>query len=322
MANEGSGRAARADRPRRARRRHIWPALVLGVACLSSPVATRAESGVRAAAAATPSVHVEGDRLTLSVEGVSFHAMLQDIAKQAGIEIHIDPAAEDSIISAELCSLPLETSLRDLLSGYDTFFLRRASEQQPSVLRSIWVYPPGAADGLVPQGVCPDEPAGGDPLGDLDSTVAAQRVRALALVAVADDELAVRALERGLHDEDEVVRYQALVTMGQRAMVVSDADANRILASDPSPLVRQQVLENIVMLLGSTDDRVRLVAEAALNDRDDAVRELAKNVLDVASRPREPSTAPSGDAEPTLDPAAAPPADPPPPDDPTALGGD
>lgn len=317
-----SERVIPGDRLKRDRRQHAWPALVLGVACLLCPLGARAEGGERAVASPEPSVVVERGLLTLSVEGISFHALLRDIAQQAGFEIRIDPAVEDSIISAELHDLPLEESLRDLLSSYDTFVFYRASDQQPAVLRSIWVHPPGTAEGLAPREDCPQGPAVEDPLGDLDSPVAAERLRALGFAAAAGDQFAADALERGLQDEDEVVRYQALVKMGQRAMVVSDAEANRILASDPSPLVRAQALENMIMLLGNADERVRLAAEAALNDHDDSVREMARGVLDAASRPQEPSTAPEDGANAAAEPTADAPADLPPPDDPGAREGD
>lgn len=275
--------------------RHLlrhWAAATIASASLVFPACAGA-----AAPAEAPIVTVDGGLLTLTVRDVSLRSVLENLSLQAGIEVHVDPRFEDSTITASLRSRPLEPVIRGLLSAYDTFFLYRAPDElQPAALRAVWVLPRGTSDGLTPQLPRPDIAGCSDPARDLQSSDPAQRLRALERIAEVDDDSALRAIEGALRDDVELVRHQAIVKLGERAMTLSDADVMHILSSDPSPLVRQQALENLFEHLGATDVRVRLAAQAALSDGDLTIRQRAQLIVDLCNAPQEPPVAVEGDA--------------------------
>lgn len=275
----------RSGAPSDRQRPHRWGATAIALASLLLPTFVRADD-VRDTPASPTTVSVDRGLLTLAAQDASLRSLLQELSTQAGIEIHLDPRFEDSTITASFRSRPLEPVLRGLLSAYDTFFAYRVPDElQPAALRAIWVFPWGASEGLIPQEPPSKDARCGDPFAGLQSPDAAERVRALEFIAASDDGLAIEALRGALDDESELVRYEAIMKLGQRGMNLLEADVIHILTTDPSPLVRQQALENLVETLGAADMRVRLAAQAAVNDEDSTTRQRAQVILDLCDTP-------------------------------------
>jgi hypothetical protein len=295
-------------------RLHRSAATAIALASLILPVLAKADD-VRDTPVQRTTVSVDGGLLTLAAQDASLRSLLQDLSMQAGIEIHLDPRFEDSIITASFRSRPLEPVLRGLLSAYDTFFVYRAPDElQPASLRAIWVFPWGASEGLIPQQPPSKSARCGDLLAGLQSPDATQRVRALEFLAESDDGFAIEALQGALRDDNELVRYEAIMKLGQRGVSLREADVFHILSTDPSPLVRQQALENLVETLGAADMRVKLAAQAAVNDDDLTTRQRAQAIVDLCNTP--PDRPVAADEVGAVEPVAAVPDDGAAPDEP------
>jgi hypothetical protein len=78
-------------------------------------------------------LEVRGERLTLRAVGVPLIAILQQLAKTAGISIYIEEPLDERV-SANLTDVSLEEGMRRVLNHWNTIFLYSKSALVPSVI--------------------------------------------------------------------------------------------------------------------------------------------------------------------------------------------
>jgi HEAT repeat protein len=163
-----------------------------------------------------------------------------------------------------------------VLASYDTFFYYAAGKEPSPSLRTVWVYPKGAAWALQP--VPPELWAGSKELEaglrDQDPQV---RARAYdALVARPDPrsrDLVLAALRDGRERHDGV-RQSILTAAMQRGMQMPPEVLADLARGDSSESLRLIALDAL-----SDETLLKIVAQSALTDPSEAIRERAARII-------------------------------------------
>jgi hypothetical protein len=159
------------------------------------------------------------------------------------------------------------------LDKYDAFFFYGAEKQEPSTLKSVWVYPMRAGRGIAP---VPPESWGStkelEPtLAEPDPKVGA---RAIATLVERKREGVLDAVIEALRDSDDQVRTEALYGAAKAGVDLPEESLRDLALNDASADVRFLALQS---LANSPD--ARSIAEMALNDPSEPVRGLAQEIL-------------------------------------------
>jgi hypothetical protein len=233
-------------------------------------------SPVRAEARAERIAARDG-QLTVKVEAMRADRVLVEIARLTGVRVSAPPAMLETLVTADLVDVDLEAALPRLLPGCDhvLVFGRAAGggDRARPVLQEIRLFPAPARIAAPPAGsprtVNTNVAVLLEGLHDPDPAVRAASIEALGR---SGPEVPVdRVLAAGLSDHDPRARLAAL-TSGltvPREILFDHAQ------HDASPVVRAEALTQ----LPRNDPRVEAVAQAALVDQDDTVRNVARDVL-------------------------------------------
>ncbi len=223
-----------------------------------------------------PIVGVAAGRLTAKVRNHALGVVLGEIAARTAVTLVVAPEIEQDSVSADLLRLPLDRGLRELLKEYDTFFFYGGGADGPAELRSVWIYPKGAASLLQP--VPPEAWASSRELKGLlaqsNPTIREQTYEAL--MSRPDPEsqdLVVRAL-RGASESDPALRERLLSSAISKGVLFPPDLLPYIVIADASETIRLMALD----ALASGAD-VKPIAEAALSDPSEAVRNRAAQIL-------------------------------------------
>jgi hypothetical protein len=200
---------------------------------------------------------------------------LEQVALRAQVTIDLSEEIGDNSVSVEVTGVPLDEALRAVLSGYDTFFYYQAADGATLSLRSVWVYPKGAAAALRP--VPPQVWAGAKELAaslaDSDPNV---RERAYqALMERPDDrsrDYVVQAL-RG-REKDEPMRQRIFSDALSKGVEVPSDVLAELARADQSEQIRWMALDTL-----APHPSARQVAEALLTDPSEAVRQRAAEII-------------------------------------------
>lgn len=252
------------------------PNPVAGTLSSAQPKATASENP----SGSKPIITVTEGHLSIQVQNRSLKAILAEVSRKSGLPIIVDEGIKDHRVSLHFPDLPFDQGLLVLLQELDSFFYYGVQGQSPASLRAVWVYPKGQGRRIVPVG--PEVWASADEmrerLSDPDPT---ERARAVEVLLERQGKRAFDVSLQALEDDDEKVRYQALYH-AQKAGVAPPRDVLlKLVQSDPSPVVRFLALDTIANVPGADPEHVREVAESALNDPHEAVREQASEILDT-----------------------------------------
>jgi len=223
-------------------------------------------------------VKVDGERLTVRLEGIPLQATLKAIERESGVALALlTPLTEEITIAFE--NLPLEQGLRRLLGNHSyILFYAAAGPGQPAALRQVKVLPRGrevvrARDHREQPRVMPSRPPG---LSDPEK-------RTEAVMALAADEEPGKSLDLLIEvlkqDGDSDVREAALHALESLDPIPLDP-LFAVAVQDKSPSIRVRAL-TLLGEQGAGDPRVKAALQkAATSDPDPEVMELASSLLE------------------------------------------
>jgi HEAT repeat protein len=225
-------------------------------------------------------VKVDGERLTVRLEGIPLQAALKAIERESGVALTLlTPLAEEITIAFE--SLPLEQGLRRLLGNHSyILFYAAAGPGQPAALRQVKVLPRGrevvrTGDHREQPRVMPSLPPG---LGDPDPEKRTEAVMALAAGEEPGKSLDL-LIEILRQDKDNDVREAALHALESLDPIPLDP-LFAVAVQDKSPSIRVRAL-TLLGERGAGDPRVKAALQrAATSDPDREVAEMASSLLD------------------------------------------
>lgn len=223
--------------------------------------------------------------LSVQVEAVSLHALLDEVARQSGLTV-TGYVAPDEKVTLEFHQLPLREGLERILR-HRSFVLQYAKGASgASRPKTLWLLSQGRAQSLAEDAVVDGKKTAfsADPVAAeisrlrarLDSTDPQGREEAAAALGETGHPKAVAPLTRALSDENPDVREAAIVSLA----VLGGADAARALAvalNDADPGNRE---EAVYALLEIGDDMAVGLLEKALADDEAFVREAAAEALE------------------------------------------
>lgn len=220
-------------------------------------------------------IRFEKGRLSAQFRNWSLQSVSEQLAAAASVNIVLAEGLENIQISADVNGVVLDEALRNLLSGFDTFFFYDSSRSLPAALRTVWVYPKGSASALKPVG--PEQWASRRELevalGDADP--AARALAYEALLGRPDQRsrsLVIDALRGG--ERDSALRQRLLATAMSKGFAVPENFLADLARADPSDQVRLMALDAL-----SLHPSAKQIAQAALTDPNEAVRVRAKELL-------------------------------------------
>jgi hypothetical protein len=221
-------------------------------------------------------------RLSANIQNRSLESLAEEVSAKAGVDIILCGDVGSQTVSLNFRNLPLDQGLRRILDKYDAFFFYGVEKQEPSSLKSVWVYPMREGRGIAP---VPPESWGStkelEPmLADPDPKV---RARAIAALVGRKGEAALDAVLEALRDSDDQVRTEALYGAAKAGVDLPEESLRDLALNDASADVRFLALQS---LANSPD--AGSVAEMALNDSSEPVRGEAQEILRRLSGKRSP----------------------------------
>ena len=219
-------------------------------------------------------------RLSVNLQNRSLESLAEEVSAKAGVAIILHGGVGSQAVSLNFRDLPLEQALHRILEKYDAFFFYGVEKQDPSSLKTVWVYPMRAGRGMAP---VPPESWGStkelEPM--LDDPDPRVRARAIAALVRRKREGALDAVLDALRDSDEQVRTEALYGARQAGLDLPEESLRDLALNDDSVDVRFLALHS---LANSPD--AQSVAEMALNDPSKPVRDMAQEILrDLSGKP-------------------------------------
>jgi hypothetical protein len=235
-------------------------------------------------------ITVTNNRLSVQVQNRSLAGILDEISNQSGIPILLGDGINDQMVSMRFQDLPLDQGLQALLKTLDAFFFysaQGAQGQSPATLKAVWIYPQGQGRRIVP--VPPETYASTvemqQNLRDPDPD---QRARAAEVLIERQGTRALDTVLQVLEDPDEKVRYRALNQAVQSSLALPEDLIQRLALSDSSPIVRFLALEAMVNAPGVDPEKLREIAERALNDPSEEVQAQAEDILATLDSDQQP----------------------------------
>jgi type II secretory pathway component GspD/PulD (secretin) len=241
-------------------------------------------------AAGRLSIAVEKGFFTLKIESCPLRRVLRELGAAAGVSVVTADSVGEDHISTQLTNVSRDEAFRRLLVEYDTFFYYTAEKDAPAALRTIWVYPKRSAVSLRP--VPPETWASAK---ELEASVASQdlavRERAYEALIVHPDrrsqDLVLQAI-RGISERDDGLRQRILSAAVSKGMEMPPHILSELVYAGSSESLRLMALDTL-----SQHSSVKEVAEYALSDTSEVIRQRAKAILkelDASTRRAEGAT--------------------------------
>jgi hypothetical protein len=263
---------------------------------METPPASRqssAPAGVATSASPGESktpITVANNRLSVQVQNRSLAGILDEISNQSGIPILLGDGINDQTVSMRFQDLPLDQGLQALLKTFDAFFFysaQGAQGQAPAALKAVWIYPQGQGHRIMP--VPPETYAStAEMQQNLRDPDPDQRARAAEVLIERQGTKALDTVLEVLEDPDEKVRYRALNQAVQLNLALPEDLIQRLALSDSSPVVRFLALEAMVNAPSIDPERLREIAERALNDPSEEVKAQAEDILTTLDSDQQP----------------------------------
>lgn len=202
-------------------------------------------------------VDMRANTLSVSRRDGTLSSILNDITLQSGINFHSVTALRDEPVTVDLDAVPLEAGLRTLLAGYDAFVYYEAAAPDAAP-QTVWIYAVGEGRDLAPVASTPSAVATttDEPEMDLD-----------ALLATAGA------------STDETQRVNALQRVVDAGVVPPRDLLERILQNDQSDAMRLAAFRTLTQASELETTDVRSIADLALSDPNDELREEAQRLL-------------------------------------------
>lgn len=249
------------------------------------------------------------DRLTVNATGAPLDAILQEVARQGDLTVHVEPSVANEPVTAAFDDLSVQDGLEKILAGYNFAFAfsphapggplssRRVTE--------VWVLSKGEGAPEDRRPVAVEEPPRPAPRAEADAHSPDPFVRLRAVAALRDggDPAAAPILMILMNDQDQAVRLAALDALSNFGVAVSPERIADIALRHEDPQIRLEAVtsglpmphealvhhalhdaassvrvEALQALEG--DPRGEAVAREALRDPDPAVRSMAKDFLE------------------------------------------
>jgi len=222
-------------------------------------------------------------------EPATLGAVLAAIGERSGIAIVVaTPDIEQDPVSVDIKGMSLDRALRELLKPYDAFFLYGSTTTAPAELRGVWIYRQGTATLLQP--VPPETWASSRELKDALAQAepgARERIYETLLTRPDPDSQAIvmQAL-RGTTEPDAELRERLLSSAISSGVAFPPGLLSEMAIADRSEAIRLMALDALVL-----DPDVTQVAQSALGDPSDVVRERAAQILEPI--PADPDPGPN-----------------------------
>lgn len=228
------------------------------------------------------SVGIEKGLVIAKVRNQPLSIVMEQLASLGKVLIAIDEGVGDESVNADIQRLPLDQALRVLLSNHDAFYYYGRDKTAAGELRSVWVYKAGAAAKLKP--VPPDTWGSPEELAaSLLDTDEAVRERAYRALMTRPDrksfDLVVAGL-RGSGEKNAGLRQRLLSRAVSNGFLIPEDVLYDLARSDNSEEIRWMALD----ALAQHPAVAKNVAEAALTDPSEAIRERAREILAESSR--------------------------------------
>jgi hypothetical protein len=176
-------------------------------------------------------IHPSGKLIDGETEKLPLSVFLSKYEQISGIKIYKEIKIPDDIyISSQLLTLPPEDALLKALTNFSVLLGYTArTEQNTSRMKEVWIYAqlPDLNSMVAKKSNTP-------PQNNLNSLRAEEVVD---IIARGDKE-AVQVIDQALHDENETVRYHALMTASESESNISSSTLINMLQTDPSEIVR------------------------------------------------------------------------------------
>lgn len=154
-------------------------------------------------------IHFSDNQLSLAITKQPLQEVAKAIAQQAKFSIMFDQEMANPNIDMKFSNLPIQQGLQRLFENYDTFFFYSNHKETGAKLTTVWVYPQGQGQRLVPI-PSPIAARANELLQDTTDTDAAKRASAIANLVEQQGSAATEAVQNALIDPDERVRIEAL----------------------------------------------------------------------------------------------------------------
>ena len=222
----------------------------------------------------SPVTSVKEGMLTYNARNQTLRSVLEEIGDQAGVAVVIADRVGEEQISVEFKDFRLDEALRQILKDYDAFYFYGTEKgQEAPTLKAIWVYPASRGRSLKP--VPPEAWASTQEfermLTDKDPEA---RARAIDALIQRKGQQAVRLVLKALQDDSDLVRTRALDRALSSDIDIPQETIAGLALNDRSVNVRFIALEAL-----SDDPNSRWVAEQALQDPDEYIRNMARDIL-------------------------------------------
>jgi hypothetical protein len=253
-------------------------------------------SDSRAPATSTPVMSgFQFGMLTLHVKEQPLRSILQEISRMTGVSISVAEGLADTRLSFSLEQFRLDEALRQILNGYDTFFLYGVDDVQvgASTLKAVWVYPANQGKALRPGSPIPTSAWTASTLefqqmmSDPDPKVRARAIDAVIRRTGRESAEAVESILKNA-DEKDNVRITALNRALTSGVQIPQEVLINLALHDDSVNIRYLALQALPV-----DPRLRWVADRALQDESSYVNKEAQAILDELDSSAAPAVGPN-----------------------------
>lgn len=220
-------------------------------------------------------VSFEDGLLTVIADNAALADILVQIASEANMPINSETIDPEQRITLSIQKTPIDRALRELLSGYDYFFLYGANKAR---LQATWIYSAGTGQTIAL--IDHDNSSKELTEDDLYSPYPISRALALQRYVGSDTPESMQHIRDAVQDDDPDVRATAILTAEESAVELSITTLKELAESDPSPIVRSVALNTLSMNSELSSTQIAELAEMALDDTDESIREEAEAILE------------------------------------------
>lgn len=240
---------------------------------------------VEAAGQGTPDLHYANGQLTLRADLVPAKTLWQQVAQAAGIRLHVAEEVGDMLVSGAFRDMPLAQALMRLVSPNDfaIFYEPESRTNQAARIADLFVFPPSspAISGRAEPAALPATPDARIEARRLGRLIAepgevAQRRLALADLLALNSPAVATGLEFALGAPEPELRREVVQALGEVPHDTPPTALGQVVMGDRDAQVR---LDAVRVLAGLEGDVARLFIEQAAEDRDENVREAARQAL-------------------------------------------
>ncbi len=219
-------------------------------------------------------VSFDSGLLTVFASNAELTDVLAKISNKAGISIDSMSVDSEQLINLSLNST-IDAVLQELLTGYDYFFLYGGHK---GALQAVWIYPKGVGKSIDISSF--DRMSGEASEDDLYSSDPVERALALQNYEFTTSKDSQQHIIMALEDEDPDVRASAIMSAQENQIDLSVATLKEMVETDTSASVRSAALDALTLNENLSEATMTEVAEIALDDADESVREEAEAILE------------------------------------------